>query len=559
LLSREDYPNRVNLTPEQQKFADQFARKGSSKVRMGKLRRRLLSLALMPLTTPLAGSHSRRIRSTEFKDRSFVLGRDVAVVSLADHPAYHPTEWHFIESRVLVNVGYFDEGGTICVGGLRSQCSLRADFSKGPLMRGQCGIQCEHDGELDSPITGRLRIAGCGKFIDVCVGDHKVGYRGDTRHNTIVFRIERKLLEGSNPPAELEHAMHDLPKSGEVCEIDDVQAGDVLVKLHRKCQYYKAKFETNPETQELEPETQWPPGRILPANRTDLFKVLLAMNEFQNDVSLAERVEDKPPPVDSADWAFQAFVAFERQTVKDDDGEAVDVDPFELMKLPGWTLTQALKTDFMNAVGPQGEFQLVAEVAGTVTSIDEVPGSNHILRISLDTGKFQLVPATANLYITVDAGGIKQLEPGDVLAEGVPIGDVCQRVRYASWDQLAEVLKDNLYWMLDNFLYESCIRHGDFGWDGQEVLYDSRYVTSVLSYSATDEEGETKWYWDLRKAKQFYDSTLNAIVLPSIRYDNWKQLEVVVNGIAFDLNDPFSPQNTAVEARANNTVAAKAG
>lgn len=559
MLSREDYPNRVYLTPEQQIFAEQYARRGSSKVRMGKIKRKLLSLALMPLTTPLAGSRSRRTRSTEFKDRPFVLGRDVAVISLSDHKAYHPTDWHVIESRVLVNVGFFDEGGQICVGGLRSQCSLRADFSKGPLMRGQCAIQCEHDGEVDSPVAGRLRITGCGKFIDICVGEHKVGPRGETKHHTIVCRIDRKLLEGANPAAELEVAMHDtLPASGEVIELGDVQAGECLLRLSRKCQYYKAKFDTDSETQELVPETQWPPGRILPANRTDLFKVLLAMNGFQNDVVLSEKVEDKPPAVDPAEWAFKAYVAFERRTVKDSQsGEVVEVDPFELMKLPGWTPTQALKTDFLHAVGPQGDFQLVAEVGGTVTSIDEVPNSTHLLRISLDNGKYQLVPATANLYITKDAGGIKPLTAGDTIEEGMPLGDICQRVRYASWDQLAELLKDNLYWMLDNYLYETCIGHGDDGWDGQEVLYDSRYVTPVLSYSSMDEEGDTKWYWDLRKANQFYDKDLNAIVLPAIRYDNWQQLEVVVNGIAFDLSDPFSPQPTPVETRASTP--AKAG
>jgi hypothetical protein len=556
LLSREDYPNGVNLTSEQQKFAAQFSRQGSSKIRLGKTKRKLLSVALMPLTTPLRGKQGRRIKSTDLNKRPFVPGNEVAVVTLADHPARHPNQFHFIESRVLVNVGFFDEGGAICVGGLDTQCALRADFSKGPLMKGQRAVRYEHVGPLDAPFTGRLRVVGCGKHVDICVGKHKVGVHGNTMHPTVVYRIDRKFFEGDKPKAELAYVLAELPESGQEVEVDDVQAGSTLVVLHEKCEYFGAQFVANTS----EPLMDWPPGRILPASKVDLFRVLLAMNDFQNDVTLCVE-EEKPPSVDPSDWAFRAFVAFERRVFKKEDHEDllenVDVDPLKLTQLPGWTINQALKDDFRYAVGPNGDFQLVADQAGTVTSIAEVPGAPHLTRIGLEGGAYILVPATAVLYIPVE-GGVKELAVGDSITEGQPIGDVCQRMRYESWEALAEVLRDNLNWMVDEFLYTTSICHGDEGWDGPEVLYDSRYVTSVLSFSAVTEHNETKWYWDIRKATQFYDKDLNAIVLPPIRYDNWKQLEVSVNGILFDLDDPFSPSVPVAAEAQDSRVTAKA-
>lgn len=555
MLSREDFPNRVNLTLEQQKFAEQYGRRGSSKIRTGKERRRLLSLALMPLTVPLAGGHNRKVRSTELNNRPFVRGSEVAVVSLADHPARHPNDFHFIEARVLVNVGY-EEGGAICIGGKAKKCSLRADFSKGPLMRGQQALQCESMGDLESPRTGKLRIAGCGKWIDVCVGQHRVGHHGNSMHNTIVYRLARTLLEGKTAAAELAFMVPALPESGEVIELDDVQAGVTLVKLSRKAQYFKAQFETGSNGED--PVLQWPPGRILPANRVDLFKVLLEMNGFQNDVTLSQGA-DKPPPVDPKEWAFGAFVAFEQRVEKaKDDKPEVNIDPLELTKLPGWTLAQALKDDFRNAVGPHGIFQLVAEHSGRVVSVETMTQCPHMLRINMEDGKFQLVPATAVLYRTTGTG-TKPLEADDVLVAGESIGDICQRVRYASWEVLAEVLRDNLHWMVEEFLHSTSIQHGDDGWDGNEVLYDSRYVTSVLPYSARDEEGEVKWYWDIRKATQYYDKTVNAIVLPPVRYDNWEQLHVVVNGISFNLDDPFSPSVPVAAEQQTQRAMARAG
>jgi len=343
LISREDYPNGHNLTEEQTEFKDQFARQGSPQIRLGRRRRKLLSLALVPLA--VVNSHGRKSAVgtiNELNERPFVPGPELAIISLADHPARYPNQWHFIESRVLVNIGYIDEGGAPCIGGVREMCRLRADFSKGPLMKGQQALQCDSSGDLLSPRNGKLRIARVGRWIDICVGRHA------NKQNTVVYRLEESVLSEDNPSATLAFELpNGLPGPGEVIELTEVQEKQVLVSHKRRFKFFQAMFENG------EPLTQWPPGRVLPAARVEIFKILNDMNLEQNDATLLP-TDQRQPLVDPDEWAFGAYVAFEQRTVthpKHAD-ESVVVDPMNLTTLPGFTPTQALKDDLLKAVGP---------------------------------------------------------------------------------------------------------------------------------------------------------------------------------------------------------------
>jgi hypothetical protein len=529
LISREDYPNGFNLNPEQQNFRTEYSRQGVNSIRLGNKKRKLLSIALLPLSLAMNnGRNPGRNAMTDLNgDCPFVPGPEVAVITMTDHPARFPNQWHFIESRVLVNVGFIDEGGAPCVGGMRDMCRLRADFSKGPLMRGQQALKCDSQGELVAPRTGKLRVSRTGRWIDICVGRHS------GKQNTVAYRLAENLLFGDDPTAVLAFDLPALPEAGEVIELDDVQKGDVLVTLTRRGQYFQAMFENN------EPETQWPQGRVLPASRVEIFRVLNKMNLVQNDMTLLPH-----------DWEFPALIAFERCVRTTDDGERIDVDPTSLTTLPGFTPSQALKDDFRKAVAPHGEFYLRAEQSGRVKAVEFLADQGHLLRLVFDNGQFQLVPSTATLYRVVE-GSVKPLEEGDEVVEGEILGDACPRVRYASWELLEETLKDNLFWMLEEFMQSQAISHGVDGWTGAEILYDARYVASVLNFCAVGADKLPKWFWDLRQASEYFDPETGAIMLPPVRYDSWDQLAVVVNGVQFDLNDPFSPVPT--EASANTS------
>lgn len=540
MLQSEDYAHGFNLTSEQRDFAAEFTRDGAHQLRAARTHRRLLTLGLMPLATALPARGRQQV--VNLGTELFVSGLELAMITLSDHPARYPNQWHQIESRVLVSLGHFDSAGAFCVGGAADSCRLRVDFSKGPLRRGQEGDKVTGSGVLVSPIAGKLRVARCGKYLDFCVGEVK-------RNPTIVFRIQVDDFAGDNPAArELGCTLPDnLPDPGETLEFGEVAIGTPLVELSQTCTYFAAKF-----TPKGEPLTQWPPGRILPASRVELFRVLLDMHRFQNDCVLLPP-NSRPGLLAPENWLPSVYVAFKDDVVTDGDSAPVTVNPATIFSLPGYTHSRALMEDFREAVGPRGKLKLVSDYSGVVTAIEPVPGSTNLVTIQVGN-ETMTVPAVADLYVFNAEGEKKPLEVGMTIVENQEIGDICPRVSY-TLETLQTVLAGCLNGLLDDFLFRSGIWPGEQGWDGEGVLYDARYVASVIpKYCSKRPKPSAKpgeviqgefvpdWYWDIRRAGSFYDSDRDAIIYPPVSYPDWEQLQVQIGSLTLDLNDPFSPE-----------------
>lgn len=529
MLHKEDYHNGRHLTAEQAVFGQQFVRRGSSAIRSGSLRRKLLSIALVPLAYSEYPEYRDQF-DPDMLGKPFVLGKSVGIVTMSDHPLETPKRNAKIETRVLVNVGFIDTSGAPCVGGYPNECRLATDFVHGPLTVGQKTSFSRRVGMVHTPVAGVLQLTRSGPWLDVGVREPN----GDTHE---IMRIDFTHIEHECVTFLVNQMLVDQMLASPTVSHDPIELGTVLksqpvLDVRKPCSYYVCDYQHNTHFVGF---VYGAATGVFPAELSELFSALNGMVELQNDTILLP-YESRPPLVEPQEWAFRPYVAFEAGMRQRADSQYVDVDPYDLTSIPEFEPSAALKSDLIAALGPGGDLPLRSEHNGCIEAIEHMPDQPHLIKISFKEGAEQLIPATSVLYRVI-LNNVKRLEPGDNLSEGMLIGDICPRVKYASWDILSEVLQDNINWVIQQFLSATSVKPEEHD-SGDYVLYDTRYVSSVLSYCATDDDNDAVWFWDLRKATKFYDTNVKAIVLPPVRYPNWENLAFVVNGISFDLSNP---------------------
>lgn len=546
MLSVEDFPGRQFLSPLQQVFADEYDRRNVSEFRTGRRRRKLLSVGMLPAHIV---AQNRATAPVANINCNFVRADAVAVVTLSDHEAPLRKGPLRIESRGLISTPRLDDGGSVVIGGNKLYCRLRCDTTRAPLFKGQSATVVQLKGSESEPVTVPATIAGnlvlvrTGKWLDLCIGD--TAPSANTRR--ILARIDIEEVLGDAPNIVFEFDLQELPPSGGIVPLGRVAVGQGLFTAYGTTRYQKAVFDSNNQ-----PKLEWPNSRTLSANKTEVLSLFNAMIKLQNDVALDSKNVGTVSP---STWLFKTYVAFERIDGIYSDGEVeepVIIDPDNLTTLPGFAISQALKADLLVGVGPTGSFGIRSAHTGTIVSVLSV-ANNPLKQIMFSSGEGQFVPATAQLR-KVSSNDCLDLV-GQEVSAGEIIGDWVPRVKYANWAQLAAALEHNLNWVVEEFMRNAAVKTGEHGWGGSETLHDVRYVASVLDFAASSvvtktlktatktehfEVNEVRFVFDMRNALPFYVSELGGYVFPPIRYDDWNDMYPVVDGVQFDLSDPFA-------------------
>jgi hypothetical protein len=544
VLHSEDYPANVNLSPEQRFYARLFARQGAAALRSGKRRRQLLSLTLTPVDVTANRFDPELTRQT--LDKAFVANSDIVFTTMADHPLENPRNGvHAIETSVLVSVARVDERGDVIIGGNRDLCRCAADFSKGPLHRGQNSTPVNLEPNVyAAPRAGALSFSRVGRWLDVRIGTHQ----DNGAVSTIIWRFEATLFNQQDCPisfSAIADSDLDLPDSpGKTLEAGNVQVGTPVMSISRTVPAVAAVLSSSGV-----PEMRWP-ANVLPAHRVGVFKVLNQMLSTQDSIALGtdedgiEEAVGKP-----ADWAIRPYIGFIDQSVATDDGN-IEVTATALTSLPDFTVTAALKADILHAVGPNGSLKLYAQQTGEIVNIDAMPGNPNLIQIVFSDGSRQIVPHTAVLYVIDDNGKSVKLQAGMRLTTNQAIGDYVSRSNWR-WPSLEATIGDNLYWLIEQFFSSVSIHPGDEvdsgeTWSGPAVLYPAKYVTSVAHFAEkrlTGQQLSPALYWDLRDVRHYSDVGLEngvgCIFLPPIAYQDWENRHLLVGGIAFNLENPF--------------------
>ena len=538
MLKREHYETGYGCNDLQEEFRAEYGRPGVREIFVGDIERDLLSIVAMPKPKKIeTGGKPRFVTEPLKATQPIVDHREVEILMVLDRQIKdsRPRSKR-IEILAILQKGFLDEDDSPSVGGFRPKCCKITDFTRGPVQPYQAAIRCPGGpGDLKCIVgRGMLRVRRIGDGIDICVGD----FPKSKGSPIILYRLPVECFQGDNPSASVA-GLETLPEHGQTVDLRVVTKGEVLVTLHRTVTYMQARFDGLGQ-----PLIETPRGKVLSAShgQRGYFALLNKINRLHNDLTLLP-LEEQPMLVDPDTWAWGALFEFPREIA------------MHMTKLPEFEITQALKSDFMEAIGPNGAFYLHADRSGVVADINPIAAQPHLLQIRFQDGGVQNVPASAVLWAEVldDAGEVsmKMLSTGDKVTEGQCIGYPCAKVRYATWEMVEAVLEDNLYWMLEEFLRQSAIFAGEYGWKGPNVLVDWRYALPVISHAALDPEDRPLWHWDFREAVDYLDENGN-IVPPPIRRSDAAALELSLRGILFFLGEPEDSDRQQAAAKRRN-------
>ena len=533
MLKREHYESGVGCNDLQQEFREEYVRDGVREIFFGDIERNLLTLSAMLKPRRIETGIGRpKLIFDRLKEGQLIVDhRKVDVLMLSDRPIKDPRpKGKRIETLVTVQTGYLDEEGHPSVGGFHPLCHKVLDFTRGPVQPYQAAVTCHDIGDLKClpGRSGMFRVRRIGDWVDLCVGDfskHKVT-------PVILYRLDQSLFQGGTPSVIVEGCDEKMPlENGQMIDIGPVKPGDTLLTLRSKVTYEQARFDNKGR-----PMIESPRGRVLPASLSQrpYFATLNWINRLHNDLTLLppeEQPEDLPV---ASQWAWGALVEF--------PCEVADQITF----LPGFEITQALKADFLKAVGPNGTLALYADKAGTIADIGPVP-EPHLLQIRYEDGHLQMVPVSALLCVERN-GTDKMLEPGDSIEEGERIGYPCSRLIFNTWEMVEATFGDNLHWIIGQYLQESSIKTGEHGWKGHGTLVDWRYALPVIEHASLDGTDRPLWCWDFRAAADYLNDQ-GFLICPPITLTGSGELDLILNKITYFLGEPGQAERQQLTAK----------
>jgi len=489
----------------------------------------------------------RQCVSTPIKDTCLLLDNDdVDVLVVADKPLSRPQPSEVggasrrVETLATIQSAFIDDHGVPRVGGVYAKHHRSIDFAAFPVQPCQKAVEAEYvasSGDLTNPWnrSGVLRLTRVANQVDICIGL----LPGSVDLPAIAYRLDLEDLVGDDPAVILSSDVK-VPENGQYVEGGEILPKGKIGEVRRSFTMLRAVLDEHQK-----PALTSRTGRSLSAFQTNYFRPLQEMVELQNDMTVPMDDEFDPPPlVDPGSFMWKPMLE-----VSIDLAHALT----EGEEIEGFKATPKLISDLVAGLGLKGDFGLHAEHSGVVKSIAPYAGSDDLVQITIDD-ETQLCPACVCLLKQVEAEPTgeddvnqvryvtRALEVGDNLDRGEWIGDWLPRRRY-NLEQIVEHAGGHVSVIIGDFLAQSAVWPGQDGWAGPDVLFDLRYMSSLLTsssakdYFTANSAGEIKLFWDLRSADDLV--TLDGeVILPPIRYTDWDNCLLSLGGVDFHFGEP---------------------
>lgn len=445
-MQTEDYKTKVDLTPEQADYADEWHR--ARRIYLNKVARPYAGIGFMPRP----GSRLRSVL-----DRKYISIFDLQCVVMAPPellPEARQRDYRKVKFPLLIQEIYLDEDSRLYTGGCKEAIIKSLDFGVNPLQDFQATLRCDEAGTLRvfaPPRTaeGEERefvIRRTARWIDLCWGQQR-------EELYIQYRLPLDWLTretaGGKPVLTLEK---EGPK----------KVGDKLATIHARQHesYWKGCYRDDGF-----PAIHRAGKYSCSPNRggVNLFALANKLMHDANSMVLLP-LEERPATINSAESPkFYAVL----------DDEQAEKLIGEVAQTTSWKIQQQLRVA-LGARGYSGNetvtpYHIRAQHSGVLKGVQELQDQPHLKRVFIGD-RSMLIPVTSVL--------LPEFAAGKSVKIGEPIADICERHEFSSWAEVESVLGVNRdYYLVPDWLRTQMIHPGYNGWDGPNgILIDYTLV-----------------------------------------------------------------------------------
>ena len=544
MLRLEDYQTGSGCTDLQKLYRDDLLR--MKPISRKQLRRKMLVVAVAPKPENVRrGSEPCHFEALERFDpeRLIVLASETDIYLMFDRPIQSDRPGHRVETLILGETGYLDEGVGPSIGGRKNRNHADYDYASKPFYACQGGdIRLHTGGHLKAIVGGKFRVRRIGSWLDLCVGEV-------SGHQPMInYRLGIGHCTGDKAVVEIK-GLTSLPENGEMVTVGTVNESDVIAELRRPVEHFRAGFDNK------RPVMITRAKKLIPAHHEREFELFIKMNRTMLKYTPKNPGDSRPFLLDPTRWAFPALFRFERLSGLVHNGD--------------FAVTQKLQDDLLDAVGPRGTvdnrtgkqwyLNVRSTTSGRISAINTGTNDFSQVEIVFDDGTKQVAPdypymsGDGVLYTYQENKTRKTLDVGDKIIMDQVIGDYVPRMTYNNWDELMKAAGYNAPFMIEEFLASRAITPGTFGWEGPGILLDYRYCYPFVEQLAMrDGHEKLQWYWDLRSGAEYLDKDKGYIVYPPMRYSDWGSSTMNMAGVSYFLG--LYPDKSRTERASRNRV-----